>query len=147
MSEDMVKVIWDGARKFGVATGPGQAQFFKPGINDVPRDVWETLTKGKGSKDPGGVNHHLKGGMLRLASDEVQKMDEENKSIGEIGAEAAVEVVNECFEEDALDKLSDQERSRKGRGRKSVLKAIKDKAEAFAKLKSAKDPEDDGSEG
>lgn len=145
MSDEMVKVIWDGARKFGVATGPGQAVYFQPGINEIPADVWKMLTKGKGSKDPGGVNHHLKGGLLRLALPEVQKM-EPSQSIVDIGAEAAIEIVNECFDEDALGDLSDQERGRKGGGRKTVLAAIKTKAEAFEKLKTSKDEQDDESE-
>lgn len=131
---DMVKVIWDGARKFGVATGPGAAVFFEPGINEIPADVWKQLTKGVGSKDPGGVNHHLKGGMLRLASDDVQEKD----SIGDMKAEAAVEVVNECFDETDLDTLSDQEQGRKGGARKTVKDAIAARAQDFDKLEKGK---------
>ncbi len=130
-----VKVIWDGARKFGVATGPGQAQFFKPGINEVDAEMWKKLTKGSGSKDAGGVNHHLKGGLLRLASDDVQEKD----SIGDMSVDSAVEVVNECFDEAALDSLAEQENGRKGGGRKNVKAAITAKAEAFAQLAKEKD--------
>lgn len=136
MSQDeTVKVIWDGARKFGVATGPGMAQFFEPGLNDVPKKVWDLLTKGKGSKDPGGVNHHLKPGpdgksMLRLASEDVQA----HKSIADMAAPGAVEVVLECYDEDHLEVLSNQEHGREKGPRKTVLTAIKERAEQFAAL-------------
>ena len=143
MSDDMVKVIWDGARKFGVAIGPGEAQYFEPGINEVRKEIWDRLTKGKGSKDPGGVNHHLKGGLLKLASEDVQ----ENDSIGDMNAKSAIEVVSECFNEGDLDALSDQEMGRSDGPRKTVKDAIAARAKQFAELAEGQKDGGDGSEG
>lgn len=132
-----VKVIWDGARKFGVALSPGETQFFLPGLNEIDAAVWKRLTGDKGCT----VNHHLlKGGLLRLASEEVQSGDD----IGKMTAVGAIEVVTELMDEGALNAAREQEQGRKDSPRKTVMDAIDERAGMFEKLKE--DPDGGDSE-
>jgi len=131
---ETVKVYWDGARKYGVATGKGEAQFFLPGHNDVPREVWANLTG-----DPTcSVNIHLRDGVLRVASEEVQV----ESNIGKLSVDGALELVNEMLDRDAMMVAREQEVGRPMGPRGEVVKAIDAVLAKFDKVEEG--PKDDG---
>ncbi len=145
---DTVKVIWDEPHALTICYAPRESVTFIPGITEVPSEIWNQMTKGKRKKpgdnpelfadDPGGLNHHLKGGKLRLADKSVQQAGDLT-DIAEMSAEAAVEVIGETFDVDVLAVMRKSEESKPGRARKIVMAAIDAQQENFDKLKEASD--------
>ena len=143
---DTVKVIWDEPHALTICYAPRESVTFIPGITEVPKDVWDQMTKGKRQNpgdnpvlfadDPGGLNHHLKGGKLRLADKSVQQAGDLT-DIAKMTVEAAVEVISETFDETVLATMRKSEESKPGRARAKVMDAIKAQQENFDKLKEA----------
>ncbi len=145
---DTVKVIWDKPHALTICYAPRESVTFIPGITEVPKDVWDQMTKGKRQNpgdnpvlfadDPGGLNHHLKGGKLRLADKSVQQAGDLT-DIAKMTVEAAVEVIGETFDETVLAVMRKSEESKPGRARVKVMDAIDAQQENFDKLKEASD--------
>ncbi len=143
---DTVKVIWDEPHALTICYAPRESVTFIPGITEVPSEIWKEITRGKRKKpgdnpelfadDPGGLNHHLKGGKLRLADKSVQQAGDLT-DIAKMTVEAAVEVISETFDETVLGVMRKSEDSKPGRARVKVMDAIKAQQENFDKLKEA----------
>lgn len=132
---DVVKVIYEGANKRGFAIAPGEAVFFNPGMNEIPKDQWDALMA---DKDAGSVQHFLENRQMKLAEtlDVTVPKDEPPKqadSIADMSNTGAIEVVENTMTEGDLAKCRDQEKTRTaGRGsRKSVLAAIDARQKMF----------------
>lgn len=136
---EMVRVIWDGERKFGVATGPQEAQFFIPGINNVEKEVWDKLV----GDETCAVNIHLKGGKLKLASQEIQDLPtdspDDNPDISQLSADSAIELIEQLMDGNSLDAARAQEKTKKPKPRKGVMAAIDERQAMFDKYSNQGD--------
>ena len=153
MSET-VKVIWDGTNRLGISIRPKQTVYFNPGTNEVPAEDWKALTETKRDNprpdepelladDPGGLNHHLKGGKLRLAIQTVQGVVD-IRNVAEMEWRGAVEVVKETIDRESVEQMERSEQVREAGPRSSVMKAIKDQLAMLIQLDGPKPQEDQG---
>lgn len=134
MAEETVTVIYEGANRRGFATRPGEAIYFIPGVNHVPKGQWDTLMK---DKDPGGVRHFLKNRQMRLADDSAQ----DGAVMGDMTIHAAEEMIENAMTEGQLKDYRIQEDQRKRGPRKGVMDALDERQGLFDKVREAEEEE------
>ena len=143
---DTVKVIWDGVNSIGISIRPKEQIKFNPGINTISKQDWIDLTTAKRKNphkgepelfadDPGGLNFRLKGGKLRLANAEVQKVSD-HRDISQMEWRGALQVIDESTSKEDVLLMQVSERGRE-KQRKSVNEALKEKLDLFQKLEDA----------
>ncbi len=132
MSEenDVVKVIYEGVNRRGFAIRPGEAVYFAPGLNLVPKDKWDRLIADKSS---GSVNLFLNNRQMRLADESAQVTD----NLGDMTVHAAVELVENAMDDATLEQYIEHEHSRKRGARKTVIDAIDARQKMFAEWSAA----------
>ena len=139
--DEIVKVIYEGANKRGFAIGKGEAIFFTPGMNEIPKAQWDMLIA---DQDPGSVQHFLDNRQMRLAETLDVNVPEDDppkqaETIADMSAVGAIESVENAMTEGDLKKFQAEEKDRKsGRGeRKTVMGAIKERLKMFAAVEQA----------
>ncbi len=140
MSET-VKVIYEGVNRRGFAIRPGEAIYFVPGMNEIPKEQWDALLK---DTDPGGVQHFLDNRQMKLAetldvNQPAGAAPKQATTIADMSANGAIEEVENAMTETVLAGFRAEEKARTtGRGaRKTVMEAIDARQKMFDDVKEA----------